>query len=97
VQKIVQHHVDNAVSKTINIAADLPVQDMSEAWLDYLPYLKGTTFYREKTRGYVDEQGVVQEPPLTAISLAEAKARFNEAHATATAPTTDCPSGVCGI
>src|ERR1019366_8044133 len=54
-QKIVQRHVDNAVSKTINIPNDYSIEDMSALWLEYLPFLKGTTFYREGTRGYVDK------------------------------------------
>jgi ribonucleoside-diphosphate reductase alpha chain len=97
VQRIVQHHVDNAVSKTINIAEDLPIGEVADAWLDYLPYLKGTTFYRESTRGYVNENGVVEEPPLKAIALNEAKARFKETHVVEAAQVTDCPSGVCTI
>ena len=77
VQKIIQKHVDNAVSKTINLPEDYPIEDMSKLWLEYLPHLKGTTFYRENTRGYVDDKGIVQEPPLKALSLEEAKARFD--------------------
>lgn len=76
VQKVIQRHVDNAVSKTINIPEDYPEEELSELWLEYLPYLKGTTFYRENTRGYVDKDGKVHEPPLVALSLEEAKRRF---------------------
>jgi ribonucleoside-diphosphate reductase alpha chain len=97
VQKIVQRHVDNAVSKTINIAEDEPVEVMEKAWLEYLPSLKGTTFYRENTRGYVNEKGEVEEPPLKAISRDEAIARFKEKHAVAAAFVDDCPGGVCSI
>ena len=42
VQKIVQKHVDNAVSKTVNMPEDYPIEEMSKLWLEYLPYLKGT-------------------------------------------------------
>lgn len=97
VQKIVQHHVDNAVSKTINIPEASTLTEVSEAWLEYLPYLKGTTFYRENTRGYINEQGVKEAPPLTAIPLVEAKARFKEAHLVDVGPVVDCASGVCAI
>ncbi len=97
VQRIVQHHVDNAVSKTINIPEHLPVGNVQDDWLDYLPHLKGTTFYRESTRGYVNDKGIVEEPPLKAIPLDEAKARFKETHKIEAAPVNDCPSGVCGI
>lgn len=95
VQRIIQKHIDNAVSKTINIPEDYPMEDVSNLWLEYLPVLKGTTFYRENTRGYVDEQGVVHEPPLKAISLEEAKARFDEKAKRETIE--DCDDGSCNI
>ena len=97
VQKVVQKHIDNAVSKTINIAEDYPLEEVEKLWLEYLPFLKGTTFYRENTRGYVDEHGNVHEPPLKAVSLDEAKARFKEAHKVEATQSLECPSGVCGI
>lgn len=97
VQKIVQKHIDNAVSKTINIPQDYPIEDVEKLWLQYLPYLKGTTFYRENTRGFVKEDGTVEEPPLKAISLQEAKERFHEKHATDALNTSDCPKGVCEL
>lgn len=97
VQKVVQKHIDNAVSKTINIPQDYPMEDVEKLWLNYLPYLKGTTFYRENTRGYVNDKGVIEEPPLKAIPLEEAKARFTEKHNTDVASVDDCPKGVCEI
>ncbi len=96
VQKIVQRHVDNAVSKTINMAHDYPIEDMEKLWLEYLPHLKGTTFYRDKTRGFVNAQGEIEEPPLKPISLDEAKERFKQEHQVGDA-VADCPSGVCEI
>ncbi len=97
VQKIVQKHTDNAVSKTINIPEDYPIEDVEKLWLQYLPSLKGTTFYRENTRGFVREDGTVEEPPLKAISLEDAKQRFHEKHAVLPAAVTDCPKGVCEL
>jgi ribonucleoside-diphosphate reductase alpha chain len=97
VQKIVQSHIDNAVSKTINMASDYPVEDMNRLWLEYLPNLKGTTFYRENTRGYVREDGTVEEPPLKAITIQDAKRRYQETHKTEAAHVDDCASGVCAI
>lgn len=98
VQRIIQKHVDNAVSKTINIPHDYPIHDLEALWLEYLPYLKGTTFYREKTRGYVDPKtGEVQDPPLTPIPLEEAKKLFKTEHKIGSEQVLDCPSGVCGI
>jgi hypothetical protein len=70
---------------------------MESAWLEYLPHLKGTTFYREDTRGFVDEQGNVQEPPLKSIPLEEAVKRFKEKHSVEAAPVVDCATGVCSL
>lgn len=100
VQKIIQKHVDNAVSKTINMASDYPMEEMSRLWLEYLPYLKGTTFYRADSRGYVDDKGVVHEPPLVALSLEEAKKRFKakaEAVEAAGELEDGCASGACEL
>lgn len=95
VQRIVQKHIDNAVSKTINVPEDLPMEDMAEAWLEYLPTLKGTTFYRENTRGYVDAEGKTHAPPLVALSLEEARKRYGEEHKEGS--EVDCESGLCEI
>jgi ribonucleoside-diphosphate reductase alpha chain len=99
VQAIVQKHIDSAVSKTINMPYSYPVQDMSDVWLEYLPRLKGTTFYREKTRGYVNEKGEIEEPPLKAISLEEATTRFKNKEAVTEEATLvdDCITGVCKV
>lgn len=97
VQRIVQKHLDNAVSKTINMSEHYSVDEMSEVWLEYLPHLKGTTFYRDNSRKYIDEKGVEHEPPLKAISLEEAKQRFFSGAVEEVAETIDCPKGVCEI
>lgn len=97
VQRIIQSHVDNAVSKTINMPSDYTVEDMSDVWLEYMPNLKGTTFYRESSRGYVDANGVEHEPPLVAISLEEAKKSFNANTIEDVAVVDDCASGACAI
>jgi hypothetical protein len=73
------------------------MEEVEKLWLEYLPSLKGTTFYRENTRGYVDETGKVHEPPLKAIDLEEAKSRFKETHSTEAASVDDCASGLCEI
>jgi ribonucleoside-diphosphate reductase alpha chain len=64
-QTICQKHIDNATSKTINLAADYPVDSLADLWLEYLPQVKGTTFYRAGSRG---------EEPLEAIPIDEARA-----------------------
>lgn len=98
VQKIIQKHVDNAVSKTINIGQDYPMEDVAEAWLEYLPHVKGTTFYRENTRGFIDENGNIQEPPLVAIPLEKAIDMFSKQEPVVEdTETNDCASGICSI
>jgi ribonucleoside-diphosphate reductase alpha chain len=98
VQKIVQKHLDNAVSKTINMPEHYPIEEMSEAWLEYLPDLKGTTFYRENSRKYIDANGKEHEPPLVAIPLEQAiERRKKESVELEVAIVDDCISGVCEI
>lgn len=97
VQRIVQKHVDNAVSKTINIAHDYPIEEVEKLWLEYLPFLKGTTFYRENTRGFVKKDGTIEEPPLKALSIEDGKLRLAEKHGVNTAEVVECPSGVCEL
>lgn len=98
VQKIAQKHIDNAVSKTINMPENYTAEDMSSIWLEYLPYLKGTTFYRENSRGYYDEKtGKMLEPPLKPIPLEEAKRRFAESQIEEAVHVDDCASGSCDI
>lgn len=91
-QRICQKHIDNAVSKTINLPQDYPVDSLSELWLEFLPELKGTTFYRAGSRG---------EEPLEAIPLAEARALMakNVVHDSLVTEqnSMDCPDGVCEI
>ena len=99
VQAIIQRHTDNAVSKTINISEATPIEEMETAWLEYLPRLKGTTFYRENTRGYVNSEGVVEPPPLTALTLDEANKVWGEQQTNIITGTiaNDCPKGVCEL
>lgn len=99
VQKIVQHHVDNAVSKTINMPEHYPIEDMAKLWLEYLPFLKGTTFYRDNSRKFFNAKtGLEEAPPLTPIPLDEAIRLYKEQKGTIeVAETNDCPSGVCAI
>jgi ribonucleoside-diphosphate reductase alpha chain len=49
-QKVVQYHLDSACSKTINLPHDFSIESLSHLWLEFLPYLKGTTFYRWGSR-----------------------------------------------
>jgi ribonucleoside-diphosphate reductase alpha chain len=91
-QKIAQKHIDNATSKTINLPESFRVESLSDLWLEYLPYVKGTTFYRAGSRG---------EEPLQAIPLEEAKRLVaTQAHSEAEITEQnmmDCVGDSCGI
>ena len=93
VQAVVQKHLDNSVSKTINMPADFKADTLGDVWLEYLPQLKGTTLYRAGSRG---------EEPYEALSLEEAKRLMTQKHEHAQASIVeqnmmDCPDGVCEI
>jgi ribonucleoside-diphosphate reductase alpha chain len=94
-QKVCQNHIDNATSKTINLPNNYRVDSLSDLWLEYLPHLKGTTFYRAGSRG---------EEPLEAIPLQTAKriVYTEDMNKVGDATITDqnsmdCPDGVCEI
>lgn len=92
IQKIVQVHIDNAVSKTVNLPKDYQVGDLADLWIEYLPYLKGTTFYREGSREF---------EPLTPVRLDEALAmkktpKAEEANY-AELNSMDCIDGSCEV
>tara|TARA_R110000824_G_scaffold5793_8_gene26682 strand:+ start:18316 stop:20232 length:1917 start_codon:yes stop_codon:yes gene_type:complete len=87
-QATVQKHIDNAVSKTICIPNDYPVEKYGELLLKYGPQLKGTTVYRSGSRG---------NEPLVPISVEEAVSHLRKDDALIGAAQSDCPSGVCEI
>jgi hypothetical protein len=98
VQKTIQKHIDNAISKTIHIPNDYNKEELKTLWLEYLPYLKGTTFYREGSRGFIDKEGNTLEPPLVPIKREDAIKLFNEQErVNIKTEITDCPKGVCEI
>ncbi|HMV01682.1 MAG TPA: HNH endonuclease [Chitinophagales bacterium] len=63
IQKVCQKHTDQAISKTINISANYPKEELYDLFLDYLPYLKGLTMYVDGSRGGA---------PLESLSYEEA-------------------------
>ena len=88
-QAICQKHIDNAVSKTINVPTDYPVETFGEMMLKYGPKLKGTTVYRSGSRG---------NEPLSPMTAQEAIDYLeNEQDALIGAAMSDCPSGTCEI
>ncbi len=93
-QEIVQRHVDNAVSKTINLANDFPMEDLSDIWLGYISRLKGTTFYRWGSRSEEPFEPVLLEDiPSVLESTPEELIKRKERNEN----EADCASGVCEI
>jgi ribonucleoside-diphosphate reductase alpha chain len=62
-QRVVQKHIDNSVSKTINTPQGISVEELSDLLIEYFPELKGVTIYPEGSR---------ENQPLTPLSLNEA-------------------------
>ena len=93
-QQVVQKHIDNAVSKTINLPNDYPVENLSKIWLENLETLKGTTFYRWGSRENEPFQPVLSKDiPLVLDETPEdmiMRKERNENEA-------DCVTGVCVI
>jgi ribonucleoside-diphosphate reductase alpha chain len=84
-QEVVQMHVDNAVSKTINLPKDFPKEELSDLWLKYLPVIKGSTFYRWGSRDNEPIQPL--GPAEVAEEVADDLAPFDPS----------CPDGSCEV
>lgn len=90
-QAIVQKHIDNAVSKTINLPENFPVEDLSDLWLRYLGHMKGSTFYRQGSRG--------EEPMehVAADSMEDVLSTWTEEIEYEAAESMECPGGACEV
>jgi len=98
IQATVQKHIDQAISKTCNIPQNYPVEELGEVWLEFLPKLKGTTFYREGTRGHINKDtGKKEAPPLKPLSLEEAKKIMCKEVKEGVKEMTTCAKGSCDI
>jgi len=88
-QVSVQKHIDNAVSKTINIPQDYDFEKYGELLLKYAPKLKGTTVYRSGSRG---------NEPLTPLTAEEAIQHLTKKEEVLIGTAqSDCPSGICEV
>ena len=85
-QAICQKHIDNSISKTINLPEDYSVERLSKEMQQYIRELKGITVYRNGSKG---------ESPLIPLPLSEAKQHLGRMEEEAA--VNDCPSGVCEI
>jgi len=95
-QQTVQAHVDNAVSKTINLPHDYPIEELSHVWLENLPTLKGTTLYRWGSRENEPFSPVLMaDIPEVLASTPEDRIRRKER--TEEQSAMDCTTGVCEV
>lgn len=62
-QRVVQKHIDNAVSKTINLPKGTSAEELSELYMEFFPELKGLTVYPDGSR---------PDQPVTPMDLDEA-------------------------
>jgi len=81
-----QKHIDNSISKTINVPVDYSVKQLSKDMRKYIGELKGITVYRDGSRG---------QSPLIPLPLSEAKQHLDQMEEEAS--VNDCPSGKCEI
>jgi ribonucleoside-diphosphate reductase alpha chain len=85
IQEAAQYYIDSAVSKTINLPKNYPVDELSDLVLKYINNIKGITFYREGSRG---------DSPLTPISIEKYKENDKNEDV---AKDIKCVSGVCEL
>lgn len=86
IQVTCQKHVDNSISKTINLPKDYTVGSLAEIVRKYIPHLKGWTIYRDGSKG---------DSPLMPVPINEAIERLEQLRSEAS--VNDCPGGKCEI
>lgn len=86
-QRTCQRHIDNAVSKTINIPQGISQQELSDLYMEFFPELKGVTVYPEGSR---------ENQPITPISREEAILHI-ESEAQGALSADSCRGGVCEL
>lgn len=86
-QRVCQSHIDNAVSKTINVPAGTSADELSALYQEFIPHLKGVTVYPNGSR---------EDQPLTPMPLDEAMKHVGGSQTEAFATDT-CKDGKCDI
>jgi ribonucleoside-diphosphate reductase alpha chain len=86
-QRVCQRHIDNAVSKTINLPKGVSEDELSDLYMEFFPDLKGVTIYPDGSR---------EDQPLTPMSLDDAIKHVKSAKVEATAKDS-CKDGYCEI
>lgn len=83
-QAVCQKHIDNSISKTINLPKGYTAEELSRDMRMYIGELKGITVYRDGSKG---------QSPLVPLPLSEAKEHLEQM--SEEAAVNDCPSGMC--
>lgn len=86
-QRVCQQHVDNAVSKTINLPVGTSWEELSDLFMEFLPDLKGVTVYPDGSR---------EDQPLTPLPN-EVAERIAFDAVLGTTGADGCRSGVCDV
>jgi len=89
-QRTCQRHVDNAVSKTINVPSGTMIETLSELYMEFLPELKGLTVYPDGSR---ENQPLTPLPILRAMQLVQ-DTQDTQIKSTSSDP---CRSGSCDL
>jgi len=88
IQVACQKHLDNAVSKTINLPSSSNEKDLSDIILKYIRNLKGMTIYRDTSKG---------ESPLMPLPKEEAEKYINQIGTSVQSTDNSCPGGRCEV
>jgi ribonucleoside-diphosphate reductase alpha chain len=86
IQEICQKHIDNSISKTINLPSDYSEEQLSKTMRKFINTLKGITIYRDGSKG---------QSPLVTATLKEVQKNMENLRAIAMSE--DCPSGACEV
>lgn len=86
-QRVWQNHIDNAVSKTINLPPGTSAEELSNMYMEFLPELKGVTVYPVGSR---------ENQPLTPLSREIAEQVVFDAQVEVMSQDS-CKSGVCDV
>ena len=86
-QQVCQRHIDNSISKTINLPKEFSISELSSVVRAYVEDLKGITIYRDGSKG---------ESPLVPLSIEEAKKHLHDI-TTSLSSSEECATGSCDI
>lgn len=85
-QRTCQRHIDNAVSKTINLPPGTTAEELSDLFMEYFPELKGVTVYPVGSR---------ENQPLTPLSAEVAEQLVFDSIVGEAAGPDGCKTGAC--